>query len=260
MKLEGVIVCVNYSDFLAYTLPLNKLAFDKLVVVTSTKDRATQRLCEYHHVMCVQTDVFYENGASFNKAKGINFGLSFLDKDGWVLHLDGDMVLPPQFRRTLEPLDLDPTYVYGVDRVMCRNFEQWHEFMLRPNLTQQNGIYIHPTVPGMPVGTRIARYGTAGGYVPIGFFQLWNVKASGIDFYPNEHTDAGRSDMLFTEQWPRNKRGFIPEIITIHLESEQLGSMGVNWKGRKTREFGPAACPPACTCTGEDETCKKKVK
>ena len=91
----------------------------------------------------------------------------------------------------------------------------------------------------MPIGTRIAKYGTIEGYVPIGFFQLWNPICSGINHYPQEHGDAGRSDMLFAMQWPRNKRGFIPEIITIHLESEKLVSMGKNWKGRQTRPFGP---------------------
>ena len=38
MYLEGIIVCVNYSDFLAHTLPYNKTHFDNLIVVTDTKE------------------------------------------------------------------------------------------------------------------------------------------------------------------------------------------------------------------------------
>ena len=239
MILEAVIVCVNYSDFLAHTLPLNKGHFDKLVVVTSTADKDTQRLCEYHHVQCIQTDCFYENGDIFNKAKGINAGLSALTQAGWVLHLDGDMVLPPQFRGSLEPIGLDENFVYGVDRLMCTNYEDWALHVAQPHLSQEASIFVHPHYDLMPMGTRIAKYGTTEGFIPIGFFQLWHPRTSGITSYPQEHGDAGRTDMLFSMQWPRSKRGFIPEIITIHLESEKLEIMGKNWKGRKTRPFGP---------------------
>ena len=264
MILEAVIVCVNYADFLSHTLPLNKQHFDRIVVVTSPQDKETQKLCEYHHVQCVQTSVFYEDGAAFNKAKGINVGLSKLTKKGWVLHLDGDMVLPPQFRSTLQPIDLDPTYVYGVDRLMCTSYEDWYAHTMKPHLTQEASIYVHPYCKTMPIGTRIAKYGTKEGFVPIGFFQLWNPGASGIDHYPEEHGDAGRSDMLFTMQWPRNKRGFIPEIVTIHLESEKLVKMGANWRGRKTAPFGPkqpALAAPALDAdkTAEGEETKKKA-
>ena len=257
MKLECVIISVGYSDFLAHTLPLNKGHFDKLVVVTSTADKDTQRLCEYHHVQCVQTDCFYENGDVFNKAKGINAGLKELTQEGWVLHLDGDMVLPPQFRGTLEPIGLDENFVYGVDRLMCTNYEDWAKHVAKPHLTQEASIFIHPQYDLMPIGTRIAKYGTTEGYIPIGFFQLWHPHTSGISTYPQEHGDAGRTDMLFAMQWPRNKRSFIPEIVTIHLESEKLVTMGKNWKGRKTRPFGPVMETSALS---EVEVVKTEVK
>jgi hypothetical protein len=72
--------------------------------------------------------------------------------------------------------------------------------------------------------------------VPIGFFQLWNPKGSGVCHYPERHTTAARSDMLFAMQWPRDKRHLLPEIIAIHLESESV-EMGANWQGRKTKPF-----------------------
>ena len=79
---------------------------------------------------------------------------------------------------------------------------------------------------------------TYNGYVPIGFFQMWNPSKSGISVYPHQHTDAGRGDMLFAKQWPRSKRALLPEIIGYHLESEP-SDMGANWGGRKTAPFGP---------------------
>lgn len=259
MYLEAVIVSVGYSDFLAETLPFNKGHFDKLVVVTSPADLDTQRLCQYHHVECVVTDVFYHNGDVFNKAKGINAGLARLSGKGWVLHLDGDIVLPAQFRGIVAPLELDPELLYGVDRLMCTSYADWHAFKQVPHLTEENGIYIHPHYAPMPVGTRIAKYGTDQGYIPIGFFQLWNAAVSGITRYPEEHADAGRTDMLFAMLWPRKRRGFIPEVLTIHLESERLATMGKNWRGRQTRLFGPLSVEVSEVVVTSELT-KKKVR
>jgi len=46
MRIEAVVVCVNYSDFLAATLPKNIELVDRLVVVSHYEDRATHRLCD----------------------------------------------------------------------------------------------------------------------------------------------------------------------------------------------------------------------
>lgn len=236
MYIEAVIVCVNYSDFLAHTLPYNKNHFDRLVVVTDKADERTRRLCEFHHVECVQTDVFYSEGAPFNKAKGINVGLNRLSRRGWVLHLDADIYLPPLTRRILENIELDPAYLYGIDRMMCPTYESWVRFRENPKLTHEGWIYIHPTI--FPLGVRIAEY-MGRGYEPIGFFQLWNPSGSGVNWYPEEHGSADRTDVLFAKKWTRGKRGLIPEIIGVHLDSEDLDlkQMGKNWNGRKTAPF-----------------------
>lgn len=234
MKLEAVIVCVNYSDFLAHTLPSTRNQFNKLVVVTDHNDLETKKICEYYNVQCIQTDVFYENGDAFNKGKGINEGLKHLDLDGWVLHLDSDIYLPPQTRSILETLPLDSSKIYGADRLMCPNYEEWQKFLDVPGPIQDSWIFVHLTK--FPVGVRICEYKTYhGGYEPIGYFQLWNPSASGITEYPTEHGFADRTDVLHCKKWPRDKRELLPEIVTIHLESES--GIGLNWKGRITRKF-----------------------
>ena len=73
MYLEGIIVCVNYSDFLSHTLPFNKPLFNHLIVVTSPEDEKTKNLCEYYNVECVVTNEFTKNGDAFNKAKEVSF-------------------------------------------------------------------------------------------------------------------------------------------------------------------------------------------
>ena len=101
-KVEAVVVCDRYSDFLRCTLPGNKHLFDRIVVVTSAEDRDTQRICEFHHVECLQTDALNSRWNKFCKGAGINEGLSRLDRNGWVVHLDADIALPPQTRLLLQ--------------------------------------------------------------------------------------------------------------------------------------------------------------
>jgi len=233
MKIEAVTVCVNYSDFLAHTLPHNKNHFNKIVIVTDTKDIATKKVCDFYNVMCVQTDVFYENGNKINKGKGINEGLKHLDMDGWVVHLDADIYLPPLTRSILENLELDNKTIYGIDRMMCPSYKDWMNFIDNPSLLHEGWIYVHPTA--FPMGVRIAEY-KGKGWEPIGFFQMWNPKGSGVFEYPKEHGAVDRSDVIFAKKFPRSKRQLLPEIISIHIDSEQA-HMGKNWSGRQTTKF-----------------------
>lgn len=234
MKLEAVVVCVNYSDFLAHTLPSTRNQFDKLVVVTDTKDIETKKLCEFYNVQCVQTDVFYESNDTFNKGKGINEGLKNLDLDGWVVHLVSDIYLPPQTRSILENLPLDETKIYRADRLMCPSYDDWQEFVNSPSPIQDSWIFVHLTK--FPVGVRVCEYKTFhAGYEPIGYFQMWHPKTSGVLSYPDKHGYADRTDVLHCKKWPREKRELLPEIVLIHLESE--AGIGLNWKGRTTEKF-----------------------
>lgn len=238
MYLEGLVICVDYSDFLAHTLPHNKTHFDNLIVVTDTKDEKTKKLCEFHHIRCVQTDIFYENGNSFNKGVAIDYGLSLLENKDWVIHLDADIYLPPLTRSILENIPLETHKIYGADRLMCPSYEKWTEFLNDPQKIQEGWVYIH--MDAFPIGVRLAEYNNKdAGYEPIGYFQLWNPKGSGVFNYPTEHDYCDRTDVLHCKKFARKDRELLPEIIVIHLESEGLsvGSMGKNWKGRKTRLF-----------------------
>jgi hypothetical protein len=232
--LEAVLVSDRYSDFLAHTLPHTKYLFDKIVVVTSYEDKETQRVCEFHHVMCIKTDELMARKGEFHKGKGINSGLEQLSMKGWVVHLDADMYLPPQTRILIERAKLDPSNIYGIDRFIVKGYKKWAEFVAKPKLQQEAETYIHLN-NSFPLGTRVM-HGFAGGWLPIGFFQMWSPSVSGIKVYPDAHTSAGRGDTLFAEQWPRSKRVMIPEIVGYHLESEN-STMAANWNGRTTALF-----------------------
>ena len=238
-RMEAVIVCADYDDFLRHTLPYNKHIFDRLVIVTTPEDKATRKLCEFYHVECVPTNVLMPVTKQFCKGAGINKGLEKLDLSDWVIHLDADIWLPPQTRRLLERADLDKSMIYGVDRFNVRGCTTWNKFLDAPILQHENDTYIH--LHAFPLGTRVMISGR-NGYAPIGFFQMWNPGVSGVTRYPEGHTDAGREDLMLTYNWPRSKRGFIPEVIAYHLESEDAG-MESNWRGRTTSRFELAAPP-----------------
>jgi hypothetical protein len=238
MKIEAVTVCVQYADFLSWFLLANAKLFDRLIVVTDTKDRATADLCEHHHVECVKTDVFYDGGLAFNKGAGINAGLDRLDRDGWVLHLDSDIILPPRSRSLIESMSLDQSMIYGIDRMLCQSFEDWIAYIAQPEVQHSCNAFVQANA--FPLAARVASMGSgasADGYVPIGFFQLWHPNTSGQHRYPT-HSDAGRGDFRFGQHWPRAKRGLLPEIVGVHLESEPA-EMATNWRGRRTKHFGP---------------------
>lgn len=238
MKLECCMVCINYSDFLAETLPINRRQFDKMVIVTAPEDKETQRVCDYWDVDVVLTDVVDSRWGNFAKAKGINAGLEHLDLDGWVLHLDADIALPPRSRTLLEHADLDPSHLYGADRLSVPDHEAWRAHQASPSL-QHDGYHVrldafHP----------MARFNAwhLGGYAPVGYFQLWNPGASGVTTYPADHSEADRTDVLFAQQWPRRKRQLLPELAVYHLESEPA-EQGANWGGRRTARFGVEPSP-----------------
>jgi len=151
--------------------------------------------------------------------------------------LDADIYLPPLTRGILERISLDENNIYGIDRMMCPNFNEWIEFISSPRQTHTGWVYIHPTV--FPMGVRIGEY-MSEGYEPIGFFQMWHPKTSGVYLYPEMHGSADRTDVLFAKKWLRKNRGLIPEIIGVHLDSENstIDEMGKNWNGRKTSYFG----------------------
>ncbi len=234
MRIEAVTICVNFSDVLAHTLPLNKQHFDDMVVVTDTRDNATWRLCRHHHVRCITTDYFYANEQAFNKGNGITSGLRELGCADWMVHIDADIVLPPRTRELLERLPLDPSCIYGIDRMMCPSFADWMTYVTDPVAQHADQIYVVPEP--FPMGARIAKL-DGEGYVPIGFFQMWHAGQSGVTDYPNEHGTAGRTDMLHALRWSRGKRVLLPELIGIHLEGP-IARGEKNWRGRRMGRFG----------------------
>jgi hypothetical protein len=238
-RLEAVTVCMDYSDFLAETLPHNMQHFDHMVVITSDEDRETRELCDHLGVECRTTNVHKRSGDKFAKSRAIDYGLAYIRADDWVVHLDADIWLPPMTRHILTHMNLDHDSIYGIDRVNCVGYDRWDKFLAgeRRGASRHQHIRNCLTVPPpFPMGARISikHYG---GFIPIGFFQMWNAGRHPNRRYPLHHGGAERTDVLHSLQWPEEHRRLLAEIIGIHLESEP-GRMGVNWNGRMSKQFG----------------------
>jgi hypothetical protein len=257
MKLQAVTVCVNYADFFAETGAANCGIFDKFIVVTDKKDTEVTQLCKDFGYTCVKTDVFYEKGI-FNKYAGINEGLQHVDPDAWVCFIDSDIVMQKDTRRVLEKLNLDPTGLYGIDRVNCVGMDQWISYKKGRGVLTENWML---TTAGLETGARLVHYyghegenGRFEGWRPLGFFQLCH--RSQFVMYPENTAGADHCDLLFSRLWPRKKRVLIPELYGVHLESERAGK-GVNWYGRKSDPFvsKPKKSDPDCQVSSWDIFC-----
>lgn len=151
MKITAITVCVNYADFLTHCLQ-NKEVFDEWIIVTDNKDKDTKELCDKHGLTCIQTNVFYEGGGKFRKYAGINEALKHVSEDSWVVFIDGDIILSPFARRTLEKLELNPKKLYGIDRLNCKGFERFIEYKKGNGVLLDNWL-LHGS--GLEFGARI---------------------------------------------------------------------------------------------------------
>lgn len=243
MKIEALTVCLGYDDFLEETLLNNKCLFDRMLVVTSPDDKATRAICDQLHVEAFVTDAFKYKG-KFNKGNAIEAALTHMNPTDWVVHMDCDIFLPAKSGHILHNLNLNEQCIYGIDRMMCPSYKSWLAYK-KAKLPQHELAYVHPGP--FKLGTRICKL-EHGGYIPIGFFQMFHRAASVLaskPWYPTEWGNAATSDELFSLKWDRAHRHMLPEIIGIHLESanDHTQEMGVNWEGRKTKRFEPEQDP-----------------
>lgn len=239
-KMEAVTVCVGYADFLAETAKYNSGLFDRWLIVTTEDDRATREVCRRFSLPTLLTNDHQRGGDDFNKGAMIERGLQHLSAVGWRVHLDADVVLPLKFRSILESAHLDPRKIYGSDRVMVKSWSDWQKLLATGWVSTDYHCRVNPPA-GFQIGHRWAD--AVGGWVPIGFTQIWHSDSDQYNGcrnrpYPQFHNDACRADVQHALQWDRRDRVLIPELLPVHLESEPA-AMGANWRGRATKPFGP---------------------
>lgn len=245
MKIEAIIVCVNYSDFLKITLPLNLINFNHVVIITSLNDEKTKEYVKNLNnpsISLIETDVFTRNGAIFNKGAAINIAYSFLKYKDYICYLDSDIVIEDCFFDKFKQFNPNIEYFYGCPR---RDFPQknnWEDF-----------------VNGNVDKNKFIKYRGSG----YGFFSVHNYKSNIfqklLDYfngypYPFWFSNGAESDWVFRNYW--GERIFCPKLGDFpqcHLEKNQdydtgyykelpfecyhLGEVGKNHNQRVTPEY-----------------------
>lgn len=205
MNLRGMVVCVNYSDLLARSIDRWHVGLDRLLVVTDTKDQATHELCRKHSIEVYKTDIFYANGAKFNKGAALSeaaVATRYRHYADWLMTFDADIVPPVNWRSEVVRQNLQFGKLYGASRYWVP--EHSSEFVVHP----------HRKMPQ--------------GWV-LGFFMIFHSQdcyAKHDPLFDMFWPHAGCYDTTFCRRWPKGDQVILP-IQTIHLGEERT-----HWAGR----------------------------
>lgn len=118
MFIHGLVVCVDYADFLRRSLSLWKTTLDSITIVTTMRDYATAQLAIAYDTAIYITDSFYKDGAYFNKGRAMQearAGLPVGEED-WHLFFDADIVPPSHWQAVVER-ETVPGMLYGANRL-----------------------------------------------------------------------------------------------------------------------------------------------
>lgn len=213
MKIRCIIPSVQYSDFLARSIHLWKQGTDDLVIVTSSADDETKRLCDDHGVEWMTSDRWYVDGAVFNKAGALADGWRHQSQsiiafgpggDWWGLLADADVIPPENWRELVDATDKQRGLLYGARR-------QTEAGQLIPDATVVGCFMLFhaadPKIHQRSIPTLLPR-------------KTWST------IFDDWH-NAGSYDSEFERRWGRANQRFIDGLTLTHQ-----GEHGVNWAGR----------------------------
>ena len=171
------------AKMLDYTLNKNINELEKITIITDLKSKDISDISYKYNLDCIKTDEFYINGSEY--ARGHVLSKFLKNKNGWILQLDCDIVLPKNFKLIIDNLNLNKNIMYGSRRIMfdkLKQAEKWHE-------TNEYDAEIF-----CPLG------------FCYGYFQLFNIESEQIqssdkdNIYPDSG-HIGEHDVWFRNKW-----------------------------------------------------------
>ncbi len=216
--MRAFIVCVNYADLLAITLPYNRHHFSEVIAVTSSADTQTQAISRQNSAHCFVTEVFYEGGAEFNKFAALEQAFDEYGRDGWICIMDADVMWPKHIDWEFWTPDTElesgrsklmlPGNLYTPLRRMCLDIQ---------NVPQE---------PYWPSYAHHPQQVEWAGYTQIFYGNDWHLGQP--PWHQTNWKHAGGPDSWFQQKWPAHCKHRPP------FECLHLGPAGQNWCGRTT--------------------------
>lgn len=211
--IKSLVVCVEYDDFLSFTLPRNKHHFSKTLVVTSPHDQATIDLAAKEGVECFVTDAFYRHGADFNKGLAIEEAFDVLGRNGWICVWDADIIFPSDIYFPREE-----SCLYSPKRFLLED--------LSPKVIEKT-INDPKSWTKLPCPTQPHEFD--------GYAQLFHASAIQPPWYGTQWKHAGGGDSDFEAKFQKDRLQRMPFPV-LHLGSEGMPETGTrvgrNWCGR----------------------------
>lgn len=193
--ITGITVCVNYWDVLDLTIKKWKKFCDEIIIIT---DSIKSNSNKYDNTVSFVTNVFYKDGANFNKGLAIETMLNTIKTKDYICLFDADILLPDNIvLPELEKGKLYTPYRHIVP------FEEINEI----------GYKDYPVYPESEFA---------------GYFQLFHKDSLERPYYPVNWKHAGGCDSEFQARFkPEDK-------IRLPFNVYHLGEPGRNWNGRAT--------------------------
>lgn len=205
--INGLVTCVNYADFLELGIKRWISGLHTLTIVTDTKDHATRDLARRYGCRVAATDLFYADGATFNKGRAMEWARKYVMQwSDWILLFDADIVPQTEWKEVLDNNYLVMGSLYGTTRYDCQS----------PKDIDKSKKPMPHDVPG------------------VGFFQLFHSEdpiVKPLPVIPTEWVHAGNYDNELMDKW-RKKR--IP-IQRVPVSLYHVGERD-NWWGRGNKD------------------------
>jgi hypothetical protein len=179
------------------------------MVVTTQTDEATKTLALNNDCSIFTTNVFYEDGAHFNKWRALETALHSYGRHGWIVNMDADVLWP----KVIPDFELDEGCLYTPMRRMFHDLGK----IPAPDEQEWNNYSYH-------------RYQKEWS----GYTQIYHAGCSVLDKLPWYETDwkhAGGGDSTFQGRWESSKK-LRPSFEVLHLGGQETS--GTNWLGRWT--------------------------
>jgi hypothetical protein len=199
----AITVCIDYSDYLAHTLPNNRPLFTKYYIITERRDTETIRLAELYDCVVLYTNITKAKGSTFNKSGMIHNAQKIIHKNhsfSWIVMLDADIYLPVDLWTHVNVSYLNKNGIYGISR---KTYPAYIDY-----------------ISNSPSSCDACELGV------IGYFQMyWNK----TKYYESWSTNCSKSDLTFM-----NSFKYIIGLKDIYCF--HFGEKGTNWNGRLVSE------------------------